>query len=85
VARTHRRLRLANGVADLTIWWATLTEPEQQFVRGEAWSLAANPRLLDFLTLSDCPLMSEPYDPERGHMLSHPGRLLAFLHGQSLS
>ena len=73
----------AEPTADLSIWWATLTDQEQMFVRREAWSLAANPPLVDFLALTDCPLVTEPFDPRRGQMLSDIGRLLAFLHHHS--
>lgn len=79
MARNRWTPTSAQASADLSIWWATLTDQEQLLVRSEAWCLAGNTRLLDFLALTECPLVVEPFDPKRRHVLSNPGRFLTFL------
>jgi hypothetical protein len=74
----------SDGTADLTIWWATLTDDEQLLLRHEAWSLASNPPLVEFLALTDCPLVTQPFDPTAHHVLTNPGRFLTFLQDQDL-
>jgi hypothetical protein len=65
MARTRWTYKPPHGFAHLAIGWNTLTDPEQLVLRREAWSLAANPHLMQFLAATECPLIAQPFDPPR--------------------
>jgi hypothetical protein len=83
MARKRWTSRSATSGADLLIWWATLSDQERRFVRSGAWSVAADHQFVEFLAVSDCPLMAEPFDPNRAHLLTDSGRFLTFLQEQA--
>lgn len=65
--------------ADLMIWWSTLTEDEQDLIQVTQDVLPDDRHLLNFLAVSDCPLITSTGDSDQPYQLTRPDRLHSLL------